>query len=66
MAVKTLTITEEAEQCVTVQKQLKQEGKMMAKSDLFIAGISKQNNLSLVTCDTDFLHVKDISVLLVR
>ena len=57
---------EAAKQCVLIQERLKEHGKPMEHSDLFIAGICKQNNLSLVTCDKDFIIVKELNVLLVR
>ncbi len=51
-----------ANESVWIEKELKRNGQMIGRSDLFIAGICKQSKLPLVTCDGDFKRVKSITV----
>ena len=51
-----------ANESIWIEKELKQNGQLLGRTDLFIAGICKQNKLPLVTCDNDFKRVKSIIV----
>lgn len=51
-----------ANESIWIEKELKQKGQLLGRTDLFIAGICKQNKLPLITCDNDFKRVKSITV----
>ena len=51
-----------ANESIWIEKELKQQGQLLGRADLFIAGICKQNKMPLVTCDNDFKRVKSITV----
>jgi predicted nucleic acid-binding protein len=51
-----------ANESIWIEKELKQTGQLLGRTDLFIAGICKQNKFPLVTCDNDFKRVKSITV----
>lgn len=51
-----------ANESIWIEKELKQNGQLLGRTVLFIAGICKQNKLPLVTCDNDFKRVKSITV----
>jgi predicted nucleic acid-binding protein len=45
---------------VWIEKELRRNGNMIGRSDIFIAGICKRYDYMLVTCDKDFNKVKSI------
>lgn len=51
-----------ANESIWIEKELKRNGQLIGRSDLFIAGICKQTKFPLVTCDADFKRVKSIIV----
>lgn len=54
-----------ANESIWIEKELKRNGQLIGRSDLFIAGICKQNKFPLVTCDADFKRIKSITVHLI-
>src|SRR3989338_8768429 len=54
--------TNAANESIWIEKELKQNGQLLGRTDLFIAGICKQNKMPFVTCDNDFKRVKSITV----
>lgn len=51
---------EAAKISVQIEKDLKKSGKMINKSDIFIAAICMQTNSTLVACDSDFKKVANL------
>ena len=45
-----------------VEKELSKKGKKINERDVLIAGICLANNLTIVSCDKDFLKVPDLKV----
>lgn len=54
-----------AKKSLTIAKALREKGRMVEWSDIFIAGICKNENAILVTCDQGFKHIPGIEIKLV-
>lgn len=50
-----------AHESIWIEKELRRTGQLIGRSDLYIAGICKSNNVMLVTCDNDFKKIKSIT-----
>ena len=55
-----------AERSIEMGKELLKEGKPLEGPDLFIAGICKEQNLPLITCDKSFKNIKGIKVMYIE
>lgn len=53
---------EDAVESAEIEKELTSKGRLISRTDLFIAGICRRQNLELVTADKDFLNVKRLQV----
>ncbi len=49
-----------------IERELRKEGKLINKIDIFIAGICEQHNLILITLDKDFNKVKSIKSIIIN
>lgn len=47
--------------CVEIEEDLREKGKKMQWSDVFIAGVCQNNNAILVTADKGFRNISQIS-----
>jgi len=56
---------ESAIECIKIQKALKRNGTPLGRADLFIAGICKKNDATLVTCDNGFKKVNNLKIALI-
>lgn len=45
-----------------IERNLKKEGKLINKVDIFIAGICLIHNFVLVTCDSDFKEISGLKI----
>ena len=52
-----------AKKSIDIAKELKREGKSLVGADIFIAGICKEQDATLVTCDKGFKEIKGLKVL---
>lgn len=57
---------ESAIECIKIQKILKNNGSPLSRTDLFIAGICKRHDATLVTCDNDFKNINNLKVILIE
>ncbi|MDP3728156.1 MAG: type II toxin-antitoxin system VapC family toxin [bacterium] len=57
---------EAAKKSIETGKELQKEGKTLIGADLFITGICKEQNLTLVTCDKGFKDLKSIKVICIE
>lgn len=58
--------TEAAIECIKIQKALKKDGNPISKTDLFIAGICKRHEATLITCDNDFKRINNLKMILIE
>lgn len=56
---------ESAIECIKIQKALKKDGIQLSRTDLFIAGICKRHDATLITCDKDFKKVNNLKIALI-
>jgi predicted nucleic acid-binding protein len=45
-----------------IEKELRSKGKLINRMDILIAGTCLVHNYHLITCDSDFKKIKDLSV----
>lgn len=55
-----------AEKSIEIEKELRNSGKMLGRTDIFIAAICKEQSLTLVTCDKGFKAIKGIKVICIE
>ena len=48
-----------------IERELSKRGAMINKSDIFIAGICQQHNLTLITLDRDFQKISSIKSIVI-
>ncbi len=54
--------TETAKRSAEIERELRRKGKLINRMDILIAGISLAHNHELLTCDKDFLQIKELPV----
>ncbi|MBS3137737.1 PIN domain-containing protein [Candidatus Woesearchaeota archaeon] len=57
---------ESAIESAKIERELKKNGKIIQRSNIFIAGICKRHNLELITCDEDFLRITSLRVRVIK
>lgn len=55
-----------ANKSIEIGRELKKEGNSLEGPDLFIAGICKEQNIPIITCDKSFKTIKGIKVIYIE
>ncbi|MBI2631893.1 type II toxin-antitoxin system VapC family toxin [Candidatus Pacearchaeota archaeon] len=56
---------ESAYKSIEIEKELRKEGKMIGKIDIFIASIAVCQNISILTTNNDFKKIKGLKTIIV-
>lgn len=57
---------EDSVESAEIERELRAGGKMINRTDIFIAGICRRRNLLLFTMDRDFLKIKNIKARIIQ
>lgn len=57
---------ESAYKSIEIERELRKEGKLIGKIDIFIASIAICQNISLITLDNDFKKIKGLKAIIIE